>query len=385
MIAEGSRFSDVPRFGVEEEFLVVDPVTRRVVPSAEIVIDGARPALGERVSGEITRFQVETRTRPCQDAAELLGELTEARAALSATARAAGLRIIASGTPVLGDIVPQPITEGPRQALGTETFRGLHDEISICAMHVHVEVPDRERAVLVSNHLRQYLPSLIMLAANSPYWPERDTGYASWRTLAWNRWPVAGPPPYFSSAAHYDDLVQTLTESGGLVDAGTIFWDIRPSARYPTVEVRAADVPMTAGESVLLAVLIRALVADALVRVDRHEAAPVLPAEILRLAYWRAARDGLGGHGVDVHTGRLLPGAALAERLLQAARPALADHGDLESVTRWLRDLIASGDGATRQRRAAQRRNSLADVVDHLIGQTAIQAEGLPAASSMAE
>lgn len=359
------------RFGVEEEFLVVDPGTRCVVPRAEDLVDRAKHTLGERVSGEITRFQLETRTRPCLQAGQLIDELTQARAELRAAAAAEGLAIIAAGTPVLGRLIPQPITEGPRQERGTAAFRGLHDELSICAMHVHVELPDRERAVLVSNHLRQYLPTLIALSANSPYWAERDTGYASWRTMVWTRWPVAGPPPYFTSAAHYDDLVATLIESGSLVDAATIFWDVRPSARFPTIEVRAADVPMTAEQSALLAMLIRALVAAAAAQVDRGDPGPVLPPEMLRLAYWRAARDGLSGHGVDVQTGALVPAAELARRLLQAARPTLADYGDLERVTSGLRQLIAGGDGASRQRAAAARRGRLNDVVDYLIGQTA--------------
>jgi glutamate---cysteine ligase / carboxylate-amine ligase len=360
-----------PRCGVEEEFLVVDPETRSVVPDAEAVLRHAKRTLGDRVSGEITKFQLETRTSPCRDMGQLLGELTRARAELGAAARAEGLRIIASGTPVLGDVAPPPITEGPRQSRGTATFRGLHDELSICAMHVHVEMPDRERAVLVSNHLRQYLPTLIALAANSPFWPERDTGYASWRTLVWSRWPVAGPPPYFTSATHYDELVGTLTEAGGLVDKGTIFWDIRPSARFPTIEVRVADVPMTAGESALLAALIRALVTSVAALADSGDPGPVIPAELLRLAYWRAARDGLGGHGIDVVTGRPVPAAKLAERLLADARPVLADYGDLERVRGWLRDLLRSGDGASRQRRAAASRGRLADVVDYLVGQSA--------------
>lgn len=365
------RIAARPRFGVEEEFLVVDPATRSVAPRAEAVLERARHALGGQVSGEITKFQLETKTMPCLEAGQVLGELAGARAELSAAAGAEGLRIIASGTPVLGDVVPQPITEGPRQARGTATFRGLHDELSLCAMHVHVEMPDRERAVLVSNHLRQYLPTIIALAANSPYWPEQDTGYASWRTIAWTRWPVAGPPPYFTSAAHYDNLVATLTEAGSLVDAGTIFWDIRPSERFPTLEVRAADVPMTATESALLAALIRALAADAAARVDDGDPGPVLPAELLRVAYWRAARDGLSGHGVDVRTGRLVSAVELAERLLAAAHPALADYGELEQVTGWMRDLLGRGDGAARQRQAAARRGRLADVVDYLIGQAA--------------
>lgn len=357
----------VPRFGVEEEFLLVDPVTRAVAPQAAAVLERAKAALKDQVSGEITKFQVETKTLPCQHAGELLDQLTGARESLAAAAGAEGLRIVASGTPVLGAAIPPPITEGARQARGTANFRGLHDEQSICAMHVHVEMPDRERAVLVSNHLRPYLPTLISLTANSPYWAERDTGYASWRIIAWSRWPVAGPPPYFTSAAHYDELVATLLAAGGLVDEGTIFWDIRPSAHLPTLEVRVADMPITAAESVLFAVLVRALVINAATAIDRGDHGPVIPAELLRLAYWRAARDGLDGHGIDVHTGQLVPATELVSALLKAAQPVLAEHGELDRVTGWLENLVRAGDGAARQRAAAASRGRLTDVVDHLI------------------
>jgi glutamate---cysteine ligase / carboxylate-amine ligase len=359
--------TSVPRFGVEEEFLLVNPVTRAVAPQAAAVLDRARPTLGDQVSGEITKFQVETKTLPCHQAQELLSQLTGARGKLADAAAAEGLRIVASGTPVLGAMVPPPITEGARPARGTANFRGLHDEQSICAMHVHVEMPDRERAVLVSNHLRPYLPTLIALTANSPYWAERDTGYASWRTLIWSRWPVAGPPPFFTSAAHYDELVATMLAAGGLVDEGTIFWDIRPSARFPTLEVRVADVPITAAESTLIAVLIRALAVRAMNAVEHGDQGPVIPAELLRLAYWRAARDGLAGYGIDVHTGQALPSADLAARLLEAARPVLAESGELDLVTQELQRLIMDGAGATRQHAAATKRGRLTDVVDHLI------------------
>jgi carboxylate-amine ligase len=358
------------RFGVEEEFLVVDPTSRAVVPAAAAVVDRARERLGSRVGGEITKMQVETRTQPCDALDDLHAQLLHARAELVGAAAAEGLRVVATGTPVLGPFIPPPITEGPRQDQGNATFRGLHDEVCVCAVHVHVELPDRDRAVLVSNHLRPYLPVLIALAANSPYWAERDTGYASWRTLSWQRWPVAGPPPYLTSADHYDRLVATLMDAGALVDTGTIFWDIRLSAKHPTLEVRVADMPVTAEESALLAALVRGLVAVILPAVDAGDTGPVVPAELLRLAYWRAARDGLGGDGVDLETGRLVPAASLATRLLDTARPALAGD-ELARVTGWLDRLVAAGDGATRQRRAAARAGGLCGVVDHLIAQTA--------------
>lgn len=239
-----------------------------VVPEAATVIDRARPVLGTRVGGEITKLHVETRTDPCLRLADLGAQLAEGRWAVQSAARSAGLRVIASGSPVLGDVVPPPITEGPRQDRGNATFRGLHDDLAICAVHVHVEEPDRDRAVLIGNHLRPHLPVLLALTANSPYWCERDTGYASWRSLTWGRWPVAGPPPYLTSAQQYDRHIDMLLEAGALVDHGTIFWDLRLSVNQPTLEVRVADMPVTAGESEALAALVRALVVVAGQAVD---------------------------------------------------------------------------------------------------------------------
>ncbi|MDG4763497.1 glutamate--cysteine ligase [Solwaraspora sp. WMMD406] len=361
--------SDV-RFGVEEEFLVVDPVTRAVVPLAAPVISRAVDELGARVGGEITKLQVEARTLPCHTTAALHTQLVQGRSALATAATAERLRIVATGSPVLGQVFPPPITTGPRQDQGTATFRGLHDDLGICAVHVHVELPDRDRAVLVSNHLRPHLPVLIALTANSPYWDGRDTGYASWRTVTWGQWPVAGPPPRMRDAAHYDQLVATLLDAGTLVDVGTLFWDIRLCAHQPTLEVRVADVPMTADESAAFAALVRALVIVADRAVDRGDPGPEISAELMRAAYWRAARDGFAGSGIDVTTGRLVPAATLADRLLRIARPALVELDDLVRVESWLRRLAVDADGASRQRRAATGPDGLAGIVDHLVEQT---------------
>lgn len=369
--AEMSIDNAAPRFGVEEEFWVVDAGTRCVVPRAADVLRTAGPSLGSRVSGEITELQVETKTLPCGTLAELHAQLTECRALLAAAAAGQGLRITGGGTPVLGQVIPSPVTQGPRQDRGNATFRGLHHELGMNAVHVHVELPDRERALLVSNHLRPYLPTLIALTASSPYWDGRDTGYASWRTLLWQRWPVAGPPPYFTSEAHYDELVATCQEAGAIVDTGTIFWDVRPSAHLPTLEVRVADMPVTAEESALLAALVRGLVETVLPLVDDGDPGPRVEPETLRLAYWRAARDGLGGDGVDPATGRPVPAAELARRLLATVRPALAARGEADRAADWLADLLRDGDGATRLRRAHARTGRLSGVVDELIANTA--------------
>ncbi|MGH3244101.1 MAG: carboxylate-amine ligase, partial [Spirillospora sp.] len=287
------------RFGIEEEYFVVDPVSREVVPRAAAVVRRAASVLGERASTELVDFLAEAKTAPCDDLDKLSEQIRAMRAAMASAAAAEGVRLAATGTPVLGELFPAPISPGARYAESRATYRGLDDEQSICSCHVHVEMPDRERAVQVSNHLRPWLPTLLALAANSPYWAGRDTGHACWRVMAWARWPVAGPPPYFDSSAHYEELVATLLGCGALMDTGTIFWDVRPSARLPTVEIRLGDVAPTAADAAVFAALIRALVQMSSAAVDAGVRAPDPPQELLRAAYWLAARDGLAGTGVD--------------------------------------------------------------------------------------
>lgn len=356
-----------PRFGIEEEYFVVDPVSREVVPRAPAVVRRASAALGERASTELVAFLAEAKTPPCDDLDKLGEQIRSMRAAMAAAAAAEGVRLAASGTPVLGDLFPAPIGAGARYAESRAVYRALDDEQSICSCHVHVEMPDRERAVQVSNHLRPWLPTLLALAANSPYWAGRDTGHACWRVMTWARWPVAGPPPFFESSAHYEDLVGTLLGCGALMDTGTIFWDVRPSARLPTVEVRLADVAPTAADAVVFAALIRALVQASSAAVDAGERAPDPPQEMLRAAYWLAARDGLAGTGLDVRTGRPAGFRELTADLLTHVLPALRANGDLRTVAGGVRRLLGGGTGAERQRAAYRRRGRLTDVVDDLL------------------
>ncbi|HEV2345926.1 MAG TPA: glutamate--cysteine ligase [Actinocrinis sp.] len=361
-----------PQFGVEEEFLLVDPVSRAPAPVAPAVVGHAVELLGGgRVGGEITELQLEARTDPCVTADQLYAQLAEGRRVAAHAARASGAAIVATGTPVLGGTIPPPMGRGERQDRGNATFRGLHNELAICALHVHVELPERDLAVMVSNHLRPHLPVLIALTANSPYWADRDTGYASWRTVIWTRWPVAGPPPYFDSAEHYERHVETLLGAGALVDRGTIFWDVRPSSKLPTLEIRIADVPVTAEESAAVAALVRALVVRALRKARHGDPGPRVPGELMRLAYWRAARDGIEGHGVDVFTGSLLPAMRLARDLVATARPVLLEYGEADRVDDWLNRLEREGGGAARQRRAGAGPGGLAGVVDYLVEHTA--------------
>jgi carboxylate-amine ligase len=358
----------IPLIGIEEEYLVVDPRTRHVAPRAADVLAAATGVAD--VVHEITRFQVEARTPPSADLGELGSQLRTVRKEVAQAARSCGLAVVASGIPPLGDVASPPLTDVPRYLQGRVLYRALQDEITICALHVHVDVPDREHAVYVGNHLRLWLPTLIALSANSPFFGGRDTGYASWRVISWGRWPVAGAPPYFPSYDDYELSLRALKESGALLDPKTVYWDTRPSPSLPTVEIRAADVPLDVSDSLVLIGLVRALVVTALDAVRRGDRGLPVSSEVLRAAYWRAARDGLLGDGLDMRHGTLVPAPVLAGRLLEHVRPALAEAGDLDFVQEGLDRLLRKGSGAMRQRRVHARGHDLTDVVDDLIEAT---------------
>ncbi|GAA2595734.1 glutamate--cysteine ligase [Actinomadura fulvescens] len=364
------------RFGVEEEYFVVDPVSRRVVPRAPAVVARASADLGDRASTELVASVAEAKTSPCDDLTKLDEQIRTMRAAMAAAAAAEDLRLAATGTPVLGDPVPPPISRGPRYADSLAHYRALDDEMSICSCHVHVGIADRALAVEVSNHLRPWLPTLLALAANSPYWAGRDTGHACWRVMSWARWPVAGPPPFFRSLAHFDETVERLLACGALMDPATLFWDVRPSIRFPTIEIRLGDVALTADDAVLFAALTRALVQRSVTAVERGVPAPDPAPETLRAACWLAARDGLSGTGLDTFTGRPAAQRDLAAGLLAHVRDALQDSGDLDHATIGLRRLLTTGTGAHRQRAAFRRRDRLTDVVDAAALRTLASAGG---------
>ncbi|TDV56057.1 carboxylate-amine ligase [Actinophytocola oryzae] len=352
--------------GVEEEYLIVDAVSRATCAEGPLVADSAADELGARVGTEFTRFQVEARTDP-HDCLLSLGEQVRAmRAATAVAAARHGVRAVSSGTPVLGELTPPPVTADPRYAASLARFRALNDEQSACACHVHVGLAERPVALRVSNHLRPWLPVLVAISANSPYWAGRDTGYASWRAMGWARWPAAGPPPFFHSPAHFDDLLGRLRDSGAIMDSAGVYWDVRPSHHLPTVEVRVADAATTPGETQLFAALVRGLVDTAVEAIAAGEPDPDPEPEILRTAYWRAARDGLSGHAVDPHTARLQPTRTRVVHLLAHIRDAARRNGDHDLIEREWLELAERGCGADRQRAVRRVRGRLTDVVDHL-------------------
>lgn len=261
------------------------------------------------------------------------------------------------------------MTDHPRYAQMAERFGAIADTPGLCGCHVHVGVCDRDLAVQVCNHLRPWRPVLQAMTANSPNSDGRDTGHASWRSVMWARWPSTGPTPYFRDLAHYEETVERLVASGVMMDAGMIYWYARPSANYPTVEVRVGDVCPTADNVTLVAGLVRGLVATVIDDIRAGRPAADVPDGLLAAAHWRAAHDGLEGDGVDPVTGTVGRAWEFVQRLVDRVRPALDRHGDSALVDDLLAGLRALGTGAERQRRA-RHEGGLREVLALLTRQT---------------
>jgi carboxylate-amine ligase len=353
--------TDAYSIGVEEEFLLAQRSATRLSPASRTVIEAAE-LMGVRLFKELTTAQVETNTSVCWNIRELRRDLVELRSVAAAAASRAGARLLAAGAPMT-DEPPAPLADSPRYQRMARGFGMLAADHGVCGCHVHVGLADRETAILVGNHLRLWLPTLLALSANSAIHRGRDTGYASWRTVLWGRWPCAGPPPYFTSAGHFDSVVTMLRDAGAILDSEMIYWDIRPSAHQPTIEIRVSDVPSTVDETVLLAALVRGLVATAVRELDTGRPARVAT-EVLRAAYWRSAHDGIRGHVLDPVTFRRVTFAERLAELIRHVSGALEEQGDLHEVTALANIVLSQGNGALRQRHALARRGEVADVVD---------------------
>jgi glutamate---cysteine ligase / carboxylate-amine ligase len=360
----------VSTIGVEEEFLLLDPDTRAPTPAAERIIVRAAATLGDLVSGEFSRTQLEVKTPPCSEATRLRDALLRLRTVAAAAARDEGARICAAGTPVIEAPEPLVVGDHPRYRAGLRQYRSMLEDFSVCAVHVHIHVPDREAAVLAGNHLRPWLPLLIALSANSPFHQGEDTGYADWRAVIRSRFPCLGPPPYAESLRHHEELATAMAKTEAMLQPDMPLWDIRPNPSLPTLEVRSMDVNADIDDTVALATVIRALTHTVVARVQRGDPGPRPASEVLRAAYWRAARDGWSGHGLDALSGQIISVAEQAHRMVEHIRPALDEFGDSTLAQAYLERMAVHGGGAERQRASAARHGDLTGVVDDLIART---------------
>ena len=334
--------------GVEEEFVLLDPSTgAAVLAGPELVrMLGGEPGVRQ----ELMRFQVETGTRVCTALDDVGRELVRLRRLAATAAARLGCRLVASGVAPYRTPGLAAVTGQPRYQELARRYGPVVADAGTCACHVHVGVPSRDLGVQVLARLRPWLAPLLAVTANSPIADGHDTGWASWRYAIQSRWPTAVPPAAWPDAAAYDAAVRRLIARGAALDERNVYFFARLSPRYPTVEVRVADVCLDTSTAVLAAGLTRALVATALAEASRGTPVAAAPARQVAAALTAAARHGLAGAAANPVTGQAVDAATLRSRLLDHVHPALSDHGDTQTITRLLRRLEARGTGADRQR-----------------------------------
>ena len=343
--------------------MLVDPGTgllAGVAPEA-LLVHAEHGDAGTSVVAELFRHQLETQTPPCRSLADLDAALRRGRRAVGEAAAAAGAAAVAVATPVL-DGEQSEVSSDARYRRIQESYGELARETLLCAMHVHVQVDDDEEGVRVLDGLAPWLPTLLALSANSPYFRGRDTGHASWRDQIWRRLPTHGTGEPFGSSAAYRDVTDRLVSWGAGLDERMVYFDARLSPTFPTVEVRIADVCLDVEDSLLLAGLVRALVTT---YADRAPL-PGWRGDLLRAATWRASRDGITGALVDPRTFDPASPREVVAGLVGECREALEEAGDLDLVEHLTDQLLSRGNGAVHQRRVLESTGELTAVVDHL-------------------
>lgn len=352
--------------GVEEELLLVDPQTGRLAAVADRAMlaherDGSESTLEQ----ELFLQQLETGTEPTADLHDLAAELHRCRRVAGEAAAAAGAALVATATPVLededGDVTPKP-----RYQRLVDQFGRVGRQAITCGMHVHVDVADEQEAIAVIDRIRPWLPVVLAISANSPYWFGADTDYGSWRSQVWQRWPSAGQVEPFGDPAGYHAALQELLATGVVLDRAALYLDARPAESFPTVELRVADVCTDVDDAVLVAALSRALTQTA--AAEWHAGQPLTPwrTELLRAAHWKAARYGISERLVHPLERTPAPARDVIISLLEYVREALEEAGDVALVAESVERLLARGSGAARQRAALEVQGDLRGVVDDL-------------------
>ena len=350
--------------GVEEELLLVDAVTLHPVPVAEEIIERARgvlPAVGAELQREVKREQIEVVSPPLLSLDELRVAIAAGRRAAEDAAAMAGAHVVALATAPLACATHRVST--PRYDRMQAAFGLTMDEQLTCGFHVHVGVDSPDEGVAVLDRIRPWLPVLLALSANSPFWQGVDTQFASYRYQAWGRWPTAGPYDRFGSLEAYRASVSQLLAADVSFDTGMVYFDARLSDHVPTVEIRIADVCLLADHAAAIAALIRALVETAATEWRTGADADDVPTALLRLASWRASRFAVSDSLVHPVTRRLCPAPEAVAALLEHVSSGFPSDAERADVTRTVADIVSDGGGAVRQRHAMSVRSLREDVI----------------------
>ncbi|MDQ1360542.1 MAG: glutamate---cysteine ligase / carboxylate-amine ligase [Acidimicrobiaceae bacterium] len=360
--------------GIEEELQVIDADTFRLAFRAPQLLNRL-PDKG--FSAELQRSTVETNTAVCSSLDGLSREVQGLRSDVITAANHQGLAVAAAGTAPLSSAADLELTALGRYSRMQQDYRLLVDQHLVCGLQVHVEVKDADLAVRLIPWVESALPTLLALSTSSPFFEGQDTGYASVRTVIWQRWPTAGRTPRLKTYAEYQGLIQSLIDSSVISDDKMAYFDVRPSPNFPTLELRVCDSCPLVDDTILIAGLFRAAVERAIDAESTGGKRPNRSGPLYRAAMWRAARSGLSDTLIDGRPeSAALPASEVVGHLVDDLRPQLEESGDWEVISELTAAAMARGSSSERQRARYAERGRVDDVVRHLLRETEGRTDG---------
>src|SRR4051812_4510098 len=354
--------------GIEEEYMVIDPETKELKSHQQKIVTEGQKVIKDKVKAEMHQAVVEVGTDICQDIDEAYKDVSVLRKTISGIAGDLGLWVAASGTHPFSHWESQLITDHVRYNEIVNELQEAARSNLIFGLHVHVGMETREMAIHIANSARYFLPHVYALSTNSPFWEGRKTGYKSFRTKVFDKFPRTGIPDYFESIEAYDNYVNLLIKTNCIDNAKKIWWDLRVHPFFNTVEFRICDVPMTINETTAIAALFQAICAKLYKLHSQNLNFIIYPRALINENKWRASRYGIDGTLIDFGKETEVNTRVLLYELLDFVDDVVDQLGSRNAIN-YVKKMIEQGTGADRQLEVYNQRNNLTDVVDYVRSQ----------------
>jgi len=355
--------------GIEEEYQVIDPNTLELTSHKQKIVEEADKVMKDQVKAEMHQAVVEVGTKVCQDIDDARKQVTFLRKNICEISESLGFRIGAAGTHPFSNWQAQLITPDPRYDNIIAELQDAARSNLIFGMHVHVGIEDRQRSLHLVNSLRYFLPHLYALSTNSPFWEGRNTGFKSFRSKVFDKFPRTGIPDLFGSLAEYENFLNLLVKTNCIDNAKKIWWDIRVHPFFPTIEVRICDIPMTVDETVAIAALIQAITAKLYKLREDNLNFITYKKSLINENKWRASRYGIDGKMIDFGKEMEVDTSNLIMEMLDFVDDVVDDLGSRHELE-FIPKILEKGTGAERQLKVFEETQDLKKVVGYILEQT---------------
>jgi carboxylate-amine ligase len=355
--------------GIEEEYQIVDPVSRELRSHVSTFLEEGITILGEQIKPEMIQSQVEVGTNICRNIEEARADITNLRSVLSGLARKNNLVIVAASTHPISHWRDQQIFDDARYKLLIDELQMVASSLLICGLHVHVGIPDRERQIHIMNASRYFLPHVLALTTSSPFWLGFNTGLKSYRSEVFKKFPRTDIPDHYDSYAAFGRYIDLLVKTGCIDNGKKIWWDVRPHPFFPTLEFRVCDIPTRVDDTVAIAALFQAIVAKLDQLIDKNLGFRLYRRALIQENKWRAVRYGLDGKMIDFGKQTEVPVRDLVRELLDFVDDVLDPLGSRKEVEH-IHTILERGTSADEQLQVFRETGSLPAVVDRLMQRT---------------